>query len=166
MKRRYLIWYLLFIFTTYYVIAFGSFMRYSKRFRNYINHTYSLSETWENIFGTPPREVGNEFCPFHVNTNTPAGKVYGNFFRCFVCDRTYGVFDLLYRFDRRRLESLAQTVMLPASDISSHVLYSRGKLSYIPIQSIDTSCMTRLQILDILSGIDASIYPCDYVRER
>ena len=80
--------------------------KYSKDFIQYVNGL-SLEEEYLRIFGEEP--VGKIMCPFHPNTNTPAAKVYDNRIKCFVCQRTYGTFSLLARYNPDRLEQLARS---------------------------------------------------------
>jgi hypothetical protein len=78
----------------------------NKALKHWINNNVSFPEEWEIVFGRPPRP-GNEYCPFHPNTGTPAGKVYGNIFKCFSCGRSYTVYDLLTKFNPDRIKTLA-----------------------------------------------------------
>ena len=80
-------------------------------FREYVNGTLSIDTEYRRIFG---RELpsGKFFCPFHVNTNTPAAKRYFNGIKCFSCNRFYTVYDLLYAYDRQRLDNLKGSMVI------------------------------------------------------
>lgn len=80
-------------------------------FRDYVNGTLNIDTEYRRIFG---RDIpsGKFFCPFHVNTNTPAAKRYFNGIKCFSCNRFYTVYDLLYTFDRKRLDDIKGSMVI------------------------------------------------------
>jgi hypothetical protein len=86
-----------------------------KDFINYINTTLSFTEEWELVFGHPP-SPGNVFCPFHVNSETPAAKIYENRLHCFACNRNYTVYNLLSKFGPDRLKELASSTLIGSSN--------------------------------------------------
>ena len=80
-------------------------------FKDYVNGTLNIDTEYKRIFG---RDIpsGKFFCPFHVNTNTPAAKRYFNGIKCFSCNRFYTVYDLLYAYDKKRLDDLKGSVVI------------------------------------------------------
>lgn len=80
-------------------------------FKDYVNGTLNIDTEYRRIFG---RDIpsGKFFCPFHVNTNTPAAKKYFNGIKCFSCNRFYTVYDLLFTFDRHRLDELKGAMVI------------------------------------------------------
>ena len=96
------------------------------RIIDYINDL-SIDDEYEALFGkTIP---GGKFsCLFHENHNTPAMKRYGNRLHCFgKCQRTYGVYDLLKKFNPERINEIKQTIELP------QVTDSRTQIQIKPI---------------------------------
>ena len=80
-------------------------------FKDYVNGTLNIDTEYKRIFG---RDIpsGKFFCPFHVNTVTPAAKRYFNGIKCFSCNRFYTVYDLLYAYDKKRLDDLKGSVVI------------------------------------------------------
>ena len=80
-------------------------------FKEYVNATLNIDTEYRRIFG---RDIpsGKFFCPFHVNTNTPAAKRYFNGIKCFSCNRFYTVYDLLYAYDKKRLDDLKGSMVI------------------------------------------------------
>lgn len=91
-------------------MGWGGIVIMNKELIAYINETLSFTDEWEGIFGHPPN-IGNVFCPFHVNKDTPAAKVYGNKLHCFSCQRNYSVYDLLKRFAPERIKEITRERM-------------------------------------------------------
>lgn len=52
------------------------------------------------------------YCCFHNNVNTPSAKCYGNIIHCFSCNRNYGTYDLLKKYDPKRIDELKQSVVM------------------------------------------------------
>lgn len=102
---------------------------------DYINSSLSFKDEYKRIFGKSVPE-GKMFCPFHNNVNTPAAKVYGNVLKCFSCNRIYTVYDLLKKYDPKRIEEVKQSNILPDVDTKSKqiklVSFDRNK----PIKDI------------------------------
>lgn len=115
--------------------------RYSKEFITYINGL-SLEEEYYRIFGR--EAVGKIMCPFHPNENTPAAKVYDNRIKCFVCQRSYGVFSLLSRYDPDRLEELARSAPIHGMSPSER----RAPLRIPPLSSLDFSKGLTIELLN------------------
>jgi hypothetical protein len=82
-----------------------------RSFIDYVNGTLSIDTEYRRIFGKNIPS-GKFFCPFHVNTNTPAAKRYFNGIKCFSCNRFYTVYDLLYAYDRKRLDDLKGSAVI------------------------------------------------------
>lgn len=80
-------------------------------FKEYVNGTLSIDAEYKRIFGKN-LPSGKFFCPFHVNTNTPAAKRYFNGIKCFSCNRFYTVYDLLFAYDKKRLEDLKGSMVI------------------------------------------------------
>ena len=80
-------------------------------FRDYVNGTLSIDVEYKRIFGKD-MPSGKFFCPFHVNTNTPAAKHYYNGIKCFSCNKFYTVYDLLNVYDKKRLENLKGSMII------------------------------------------------------
>ena len=80
-------------------------------FRDYVNGTLSIDDEYKRIFGKN-MPSGKFFCPFHVNTHTPAAKKYFNGIKCFSCNRFYTVYDLLNVYDKKRLEDLKGSMII------------------------------------------------------
>lgn len=78
----------------------------------YINSNLDIGEEYYGIFGKKI-PTGKMYCPFHDNTNTPAAKRYGNVIHCFSCGRSYSVYDLLKRFNPKRIEEVKTSCILP-----------------------------------------------------
>ena len=80
-------------------------------FREYVNGTLSIDTEYKRIFG---RDIpsGKFFCPFHVNTVTPAAKRYFYGIKCFSCNRFYTVYDLLYAYDKKHLDDLKGSMII------------------------------------------------------
>lgn len=78
---------------------------------NYVNNTLDIRAEYERIF-QKKIPSGKMFCPFHNNVNTPAAKCYGNVIHCFVCDKSYTVYDLLSMYDSSYLKTINETVIL------------------------------------------------------
>lgn len=93
---------------------------------DYIN-TLDIDEEYYRIFGKHIPQ-GKCFCPFHHNVNTPAAKKYGNVIHCFSCNRSYGTYDLLKKYDPSRIEELKQTVVMDAPP-----RYQDCKFNIVPI---------------------------------
>lgn len=115
-------------------------MRYTKEFRQYVNGL-PIETEYMRVFGEEP--VGNIFCPFHPNSNTPAAHVYGNHIKCFVCQRNYGVFDLLQKYDPERLQQLAQQAPVMASASTP-----KGPTRIPAFGDLDFSNGITIQLLD------------------
>lgn len=80
---------------------------------DYINDNYDFAVEYERYTGKScPTRKG--YCLWHHNVNTPAGAYYkdSNRFRCFVCGRTYGVYDLWQLFDPDRIDEVKSSVIL------------------------------------------------------
>lgn len=77
---------------------------------DYIN-TLPFDKEYERIFRRP-MPVGKVFCPFHPNTNTPSGKLYGNILHCFSCNRNYTTYDLLKKYDPDKINQISQTQII------------------------------------------------------
>lgn len=80
-------------------------------FKDYVNGTLSIDTEYRRIFGKN-LPSGKFFCPFHVNTNTPAAKRYFNGIKCFSCNRFYTVYDLLFAYDKKRLDDLKGSMVI------------------------------------------------------
>lgn len=115
--------------------------KYSKEFIQYVNGL-SLEEEYYRIFGR--EAVGKIMCPFHPNENTPAAKVYDNRIKCFVCQRSYGVFSLLSRYDPGRLEELAHSASIQGMPSSER----KAPLRIPPLSSLDFSKGLTVELLD------------------
>ena len=78
---------------------------------DYINNNLDIDQEYQRIFG---RKIptGKMYCLWHDNTNTPAAKRYGNVIHCFSCGRNYTVYDLLKKFDPKRIEEIKGTIIL------------------------------------------------------
>lgn len=77
----------------------------------FINENLVFTEEWENIFGREPN-LGNVYCPFHNNKDTPAAKIYGNHLHCFSCQRNFSVYDLLNKFDPERIKEVTRSIII------------------------------------------------------
>lgn len=80
----------------------------------YINNNLRIEDEYRRIFGRS-MPTGKFFCPFHVNTNTPAAKHYFNGIKCFSCNKFYTVYDLLYAYDKQRIEDIKGSVVIKES---------------------------------------------------
>lgn len=73
--------------------------------RSFIN-AMSIRAEYERIFHKELSDLGNIYCPFHDNKDTPSAKLYDNVIYCFSCRRIYGTYDLLYAYDKDRINEL------------------------------------------------------------
>ena len=110
-------------------------MGYNKGIREYIK-SISISEEYRRLFGKDLPE-GKFFCPFHHNTNTPAAKVYGNAIKCFSCNKSYSTWDLLWEFDRSRIDEIAKQVFPSTSRVDLRP--GVGRVKYPNRDSLDLS---------------------------
>lgn len=78
---------------------------------DYINNNLKIEDEYKRIFGKNMPN-GKFFCPFHANTNTPAAKHYFNGIKCFSCNKFYTVYDLLYAYDKKRIEDIKSSVVI------------------------------------------------------
>jgi len=76
--------------------------------RNYIDTNFDIQEEYFAIFNKSV-PIGKMFCPFHVNNNTPAAKRYDNHIHCFSCNRSYGVYDLLNKYNPNRIKEISSS---------------------------------------------------------
>lgn len=97
-------------------------------FRDYVNGTLSIDAEYRRIFNKD-MPSGKFFCPFHVNTNTPAAKHYFNGIKCFSCNKFYTVYDLLYVYDKKRLDDLKGSMII--EPIKTTVLQQHKKIKII-----------------------------------
>lgn len=120
-------------------------------FKEYVNATLSIDAEYKRIFG---REIpsGRFFCPFHVNVNTPAAKRYFNGIKCFSCNRFYTVYDLLYAYDKKRLEELKGSMII--EPIKSTTLQTQRRIKVIQYNDDDSIKNILTQILEA-NEIDA-----------
>lgn len=124
----------------------------NNRVAAYINDSLSFQEEYFRIFGKQ-LGTGKVFCPFHVNVNTPAAKLYNNVLKCFSCGRVYTVYDLLYKFDKERITQIKQQSILMVKDTkignrSNRVkIVPRSKLDLDqPILSVITRIVEETQV--------------------
>lgn len=80
----------------------------------YINNNLRIEDEYRRIFGRS-MPTGKFFCPFHVNTNTPAAKHYFNGIKCFSCNKFYTVYDLLMAYDKGRIDEVKGSVVIKDS---------------------------------------------------
>lgn len=105
-------------------------------FASAINNSLNFCEEYFNIFNKP-LPLGKCFCVFHDNTHTPAAKVYGNVMHCFVCNRSYTVYDLLKKYNPLRLEEVkSQCVFDKSFDDESQ------KTPLLILNKKSTACQT------------------------
>lgn len=97
-------------------------------FRDYVNGTLSIDTEYRRIFNKD-MPSGKFFCPFHVNTNTPAAKHYYNGIKCFSCNKFYTVYDLLYVYDKKRLDDLKGSMII--EPIKTTTLQQHKKIKII-----------------------------------
>lgn len=122
-------------------------MSYPKSVVEYVN-TLPIGEEYVRIFGEqlPDR---NFFCPFHHNVNTPSAKVYGNTIKCFSCNRSYGTFSLLWKFNKKRIEELIAGQVFPEL---RRVVKPHGKVVFIPREQLDIPEVLSVEFLDKLAN--------------
>lgn len=96
---------------------------------DYIN-SLSIRDEYYRIFGKRIPE-GKMYCCFHNNTNTPSAKCYGNHIHCFSCNKNYGTYDLLKKYDPQRIDDLKSSAVMETEQESPH--------DRIKIKSIDRS---------------------------
>lgn len=89
---------------------------------DYINHNYSFEQEYTRLLGKQiySRKV---FCPnpLHRNENTAAAAYYkdSNTCYCFVCHRSFGVYDLWSFYDKKSIEDLKASMVVPESQSTS-----------------------------------------------
>jgi len=81
------------------------------KIHEYLNETLDIRKEYKEIFGHDPA-FGKIFCPFHINKNSPAAKIYGNVIRCFSCNKSFTVYDLLYKYNPKKIELIKETVLM------------------------------------------------------
>ena len=100
---------------------------------DYINNNLDIDQEYQRIFS---RKIptGKMYCLWHDNTNTPAAKRYGNVIHCFSCGKNYTVYDLLKKYDPKRIEEIKSSIIIDTTQ------QSREKVPRVEIdrsQSID-----------------------------
>lgn len=113
----------------------------NSRLARWVNENLNFRNEVRRIFGRSlPR--GSCFCLWHqgFSGDTPAAKVYDatNSMHCFgQCNRTYTVYNLLWSFDRERLQGIAQSGVIPEEGFSLRgvvVPVAREHVSSVPRQ--------------------------------